>query len=104
MAFFHLMSIFTIRDITRGMIGVGVVINCLKALVISIIASKFIFSEILGCCCTRDLAGKGDDEGLLCSRGAELAQLQSPPAQAQVPGNAVVQREEGEEERTLRLG
>ena len=80
------MSIFTIVDLMRGGIVVGVVVNCLEALVISTIASKFLFLEILGCCCIRDLTGKGDDEGLLCIRRAGLAQLQSLPAQAQLTG------------------
>lgn len=70
----------------REKIGVGVVANYLAALVISFIASKCIFLETLGCCCIRDLRGRGDDEGSLCSRRAELAQPQSPPAQPQLKG------------------
>lgn len=88
-AFSHLMSIFAVIDLIRGEIGVGVVVNCLEVLVISTIASKFIFLEILSCCSIRDLTGKGDDEGLLCSRRAELLQLQSPPAQAQLMGSGL---------------
>lgn len=82
------MSIFTVSDLKSGKIGVGAVVNCLEALVIGTIASKFIL-EILGCCCIRELTGKGEDEGLLCSRRAELAELQSPPAQAQLMGNGL---------------
>lgn len=78
--------LFTIVDLVRGKIGVGVMANYLAALAISSIASKCIFLEILGCCCMRDLTGKGDDEGSLCSRRADLAQPQSPAAQPQLMG------------------
>jgi len=87
------MSIFTIIHLTRVKLGVGVLVNFLEALVISTMASKFLFVEILFRCCIRDLRGKGDDEGLLCSRRAELAQPQSPPARARLPGNGVRFRE-----------
>lgn len=70
----------------RGKIGVGVGANYLAALVIGSIASKCIFLEILGCYSIRDLRGRGDDEGSLCSRRADLAQVQSPPAQPQLKG------------------
>lgn len=89
MAFFHLLSIFTITDLKRGKTGVRVVVNCLEALVINTIAGKLIFLEMLGCCCIRYFTGKGDNEGLLCDRRAEMAQLQSPPAQAQLMGNGL---------------
>lgn len=68
----------------RVKIGVGVMANYFAELVIS--SSKCIFLGILGCCCIRDLRGKGEDEGSLCSRRAELAQPQSPPAQPQLRG------------------
>lgn len=77
---------FTIVVLMRGKIGVGVGANYLAALVIGSIASKCIFLEILGCYSIRDLRGRGDDEGSLCSRRADLAQAQSPPAQPQLKG------------------
>lgn len=43
----------------------GVVAIYLAALVISTIARKCVFLEILGCCCVRDPTGEGDDEGSL---------------------------------------
>lgn len=65
--------------------------------------------EILGVTVQGAQTGQGDG-GLLCSKRAELVQVQSPPAQAQLAGNGLsassssVQGEEGEEEeRTLRL-
>lgn len=42
-AFFHLTSNFTIRDLTRVKIVLIVVVNSLETLVISTIASKLIF-------------------------------------------------------------